>query len=209
MPAMTTHPLWRPFEQPTPEEIARARVRPHQPAPVEVVAPDPRWPAVFERLRARIEEVLGARALAMVHIGSTSVTGLWAKPVIDVDLEVADSADEPAWLPDLEADGFVLAVREPDWEEHRCLKLLEPSCNLHVWSPGSSEMARHQTFRDWLIEHPDDRTAYGDLKRELSGRGFEDAMLYNNAKGALVYDIYERIFAADPAHPHTPRPRPV
>ena len=204
---MTTHPLWRPFEQPTPEEIARARVRPHQPAPVEVVAPDPTWPTTFALLRERIEGVLGERALSLTHVGSTSVPGLWAKPVIDIDLEVTDSAAEPDWLPDLELAGFVLAVREPEWEEHRCLKLLEPNCNLHVWSPGSAEAVRHRMFRDWLIEHPEDRAAYGKLKQELAGRGFEDAMLYNNAKGALVYDLYERIFLADPEHDHTPHPR--
>ncbi len=143
----------------------------------------------------------------MLHVGSTSVPGLWAKPVIDIDLEVADSADEPAWLPDLEEEGFVLAVREPEWEEHRCLKLLEPGCNLHVWSPGASEPRRHVMFREWLIDHPDDRAAYGALKQELAGKGFEDAMLYNNEKGGLVYDIYERIFAADPAASHVPQPR--
>ena len=204
---MTAHPLWRPFEQPTPEEIAKARVRPHQPAPVEVVAPDPEWPVVFQRLRARIEHVLGDRARSVLHVGSTSVPGLWAKPVIDIDLEVADSADEPAWLPDLEAEGFVLAVREPEWEEHRCLKLLDPNCNLHVWSPGASEPRRHLMFREWLMSHPEDRAAYAALKQQLAGQGFEDAMLYNNAKGALVYDIYERIFAADPGAPHVPQPR--
>lgn len=204
---MTKHPLWRPFEQPTPEEIADARVQPHQPAPVEVVGPDPEWPTVFEQLRESIEQVLGARVLSILHVGSTSVPGLWAKPVIDIDLAVADSADERAWLPDLEAAGFELAVREPEWEEHRCLRLLEPRCNLHVWSPGASEPRRHLMFREWLIAHPEDHAAYGELKRNLASQGFEDAMLYNNAKGALIYDIYERIFAADPTAPHTPQPR--
>ena len=62
-------------------------------------------------------------------------------------------------------------------------------------------------FRDWLVAHPEDREAYGALKTELASRGFADAMDYNNHKAALVYDIYERILAADPAHEHDPQPR--
>jgi len=203
------HPLWRPYEPSTDEEIAQARVVSHVPKPVRVVAPDPRWPADFERVRARVVAALGDRALAIEHVGSTAVAGLWAKPLIDVDLAVADSADEASYLPDLEAAGFELRIREPDWEEHRCLGGHEPWTNLHVWSPGGTEARRHVAFRDWLRTHADDRKAYGDLKRQLAEQGFTDVMHYNNAKAGLVYDIYERIFAADPAHEHTPRPRPT
>lgn len=202
-----THLLWRPHDPPTAEQIAAARVAPTDQAVVEVVAPDPSWPDQFERVRALIREVLGERALVVEHVGSTAVPGLWAKPVIDVDLTVADSADEPAYLPDLEAAGFVLRVREPDWEQHRCLRGADPVANLHVWSPGSAEARRHRMFRDWLTTHADDREAYAARKRELATQGFTDAMQYNNHKAALVYDIYERIFTADPDHPHTAHPR--
>lgn len=202
-----THPLWRPYDPPTTEQIAAARVAPTDRAVVEVVAPDPSWPDQFERVRALVREALEERALAVEHVGSTAVPGLWAKPVIDVDLTVADSADEPAYLSDLEAAGFVLRVREPEWEQHRMLRGVDPAANVHVWSPGSAEARRHRMFRDWLITHPDDRAAYAALKRELGAQGFTDAMQYNNHKAGLVYDIYERIFAADPDHPHTARPR--
>ncbi len=203
------HPLWRPFQQPTDEEIAAARVVPVGPEPVEVVSPDPAWPAEFGRVEARIRQALGERALAVEHMGSTSVPGLWAKPVIDVDLTVADSADEQSYVPDMEAAGFVLRGREPGWDEHRMLRGADPTSNVHVWSPGGREPQRTRMFRDWLRTHADDRAAYGDLKRRLAEQGFTDVMHYNNAKAALVYDIYERIFAADPAHEHTPRPRPT
>ena len=202
-----THPLWRPYEPPTDEEIAQARVAPVLPAPVEVVPPDPGWPDEFERVRARVVDALGARALSVEHVGSTSVPGLWAKPVIDVDVTVAKSGDEASYLPDLEAAGFELRVREPQWEEHRCLRGEDPAANVHVWSTGCVEAQRHRAFRDWLRENEDDRRAYAVLKRDLAGQGFTDVMDYNTAKGGLIYDIYERIFAADPAHPHTPRPR--
>ena len=76
-----------------------------------------------------------------------------------------------------------------------------------MFSPGSPELGRHLLFRDWLRTHDDDRDAYAALKTELGQRGFTDGMDYNNHKAALVYDIYERIFAADPDHPHDPQPR--
>lgn len=202
-----THPFWRPYAPPTDQEIARARVAPTDQSLVEVVAPVSSWPQQFAEVRDTVVAALGDRALSVRHVGSTSVPGLWAKPIIDVDLIVADSGDETAYLPDLEAAGFVLRVREPEWEEHRCLRGTDPPSNLHVWSPGSQEPARHAAFRDWLIDHPDDREAYAALKRDLAAQGFTDAMQYNNAKAGLIYDIYDRIFVADPDHSHSWHPR--
>lgn len=202
-----THPLWRPYSQPSDEDNEAAAVVQRVPELVEVVAPDPTWPDQFERVRATILQALGDRALHVEHVGSTSVPGLWAKPLIDVDLGVADSADEAAYVPQMEAVGFVLRVREPDWEEHRMFRGSDPSSNVHVFSAGSPESGRHFAFRDWLRTHPDDREAYAELKRGLAAQGFTDAMHYNNHKSGLIYDIYERIFAADPDHPHHPQPR--
>lgn len=201
---MQTHPLWRPYDVPTDEEIAAARVSAPAAERVEVVPPDPAWPAAYDVVRRRIEAALGDRALEVRHVGSTSVPGLHAKPVIDVDVTVADTAAEPDYLAALEEAGFVLTVREP---AHRCLRLAEPRTNLHLWDPGHPEPRRHVLFRDWLATHGDDLAAYGDLKCRLSEEGFSDVMQYNNRKAALIYDIYERIFAADPAHPHAPQPR--
>ena len=109
---------------------------------MEVVPPDPGWVDDYERVRAQVLGALGARALSVEHVGSTAVPGLWAKPVIDVDVTVADSGDEASYLPDLEAAGFVLTVREPEWHQHRCLRGPAPVANVHVWSPGSVEPQR-------------------------------------------------------------------
>jgi GrpB-like predicted nucleotidyltransferase (UPF0157 family) len=182
-------------------------VNPHLPASVEVVAPDPGWLAAFDRVRDRIMNALGPVALEIEHVGSTAVPGLWAKPVIDVDLVVPDSSDEPAFLPALEAAGFELRVREPDWEQHRCFRGADPTSNVHVFSPGARELQRQHWFRDWLITHADDRSSYGALKRSLAQQGFTDVMHYNNARAGLVYDIYERIFMADLETAHDPHPR--
>ncbi len=205
---MRTHPLWRPYELPTIEEIEAGRlVRPAPGARVEVVAPDPAWPDWFASVRDRVAAALGERALAIEHVGSTAVPGLWAKPLIDIDLVVDDSADEAAWLPDLEAAGIVLSRREPHWEEHRMLRGADPRTNLHVWSATSREPRRHTLFRDWLRTHPDDRERYAAVKRDVAAEGHTVEMLYNNAKAWIVYDIYEEIFAADPEHGHDPHPR--
>jgi GrpB-like predicted nucleotidyltransferase (UPF0157 family) len=189
------------------DEVAKVRVGGAS-RPVEVVPYDEGWPAEFAKLSDLVSAALGDRVLALEHVGSTAVPGLAAKPVIDADLTVADSGDEAAYLPDLEAAGFVLRVREPEWEEHRVLAIESPKTNLHVWSPGGIEPQRHAAFRDWLRTHDADREAYGALKTELAGRGFGDVMDYNNHKAALVYDLYERIFTADPVHEHDPQPRP-
>ena len=204
---MPTHPLWRPYELVDLEEVAKARLA-GPTRPVEVVPYDEGWPAEFARLSTVVHAALGGRVLALEHVGSTAVPGLSAKPVIDADLTVADSGDEATYVPALEDAGFVLRVREPEWEEHRVMGVEDPKTNLHIWSPGSIEALRHRAFRDWLRTHEEDRDAYGALKTELAGRGFGDVMDYNNHKAALVYDIYERAFSADPAHPHDPQARP-
>ena len=91
-------------------------------ATIDLVEYDPEWPRLFEREAERIRDALGAKALRIEHVGSTSVPGLAAKPIIDIDLVVADSSDEDAYVPQLEAAGYVLRIREPDWFEHRLLQ---------------------------------------------------------------------------------------
>lgn len=175
---------------------------------IEVVPPDPYWPAQYDRIADVVRGCLGRRVLSLQHVGSTAVPGLHAKPVVDVDLTVADSADEASYLTDLAAVGFVLAIREPDWEQHRCLVLRTPRCNLHVFSPGAIEPQRHVAFRDWLATHAEDRNSYATLKRSLATHSHTSVMAYNNEKAELIYEIYERIFAADPNVAHVPRPLP-
>src|SRR5689334_20440494 len=103
---------------------------------------DPQWPEVFRREEDRIRKALGPRALRIEHTGSTSVPGLAAKPVIDMLLVVAGSADEPAYVPALEAAGYVLRIREADWFEHRMFKGTAPEAHLHVFSAGCPEIDR-------------------------------------------------------------------
>jgi GrpB-like predicted nucleotidyltransferase (UPF0157 family) len=165
---------------------------------VQVVDYDPAWPGLFRREAERIRAVLGERVVLLEHVGSTSVPGLAAKPVIDILLVVPDSADEPAWLPDLEAAGYTLVIREPDWYQHRCLKGPDTNLNLHVYSPGCSEIERYLTFRDRLRAHPADRARYQRVKRELAERDWTYVQEYADAKGEVVEAIIARA-RADPA----------
>lgn len=166
---------------------------------VVVVEPDPTWPQWYDALAARVRDALGPRVLWLQHVGSTSVPGLAAKPVIDADLVVADPDDEAAYVPALEAAGFDLTVREPWWYGHRLLKYDDPRCHLHVFGPDSPEVVRHRLFRDWLTRDADDLARYAAVKREAAEaaqRLGEHGMEYNARKESLVRDIYARMFEA-------------
>ena len=164
--------------------------------PVLLVDYDPNWPALFDREAARIRSILGDRVVLLEHVGSTSVPGLAAKPIIDILLVVPDSADEPAYVAPLEAHGYTLVIREPDWHEHRCLKGPDTNINLHVHSPDSPEIERHLVFRDWLREHDADRELYARTKRDLSTKGFTYVQEYADAKTGVIAAIMDRAQAA-------------
>ncbi len=167
--------------------------------PVEVVEYDGTWPAKADEVIGQLRRALGLRALRVEHVGSTSVPGLPAKPIIDIDLTVADPASEHAWLPLLEARGFVLTVRELWWHEHRLVKGDRPESNVHILGPDSPECVKHTVFRDWLRADATDRELYARAKRqaavEATARG-EHVMDYNRRKEAVIRAIYARALAA-------------
>lgn len=153
----------------------------------------------FEHERVRIVSAIGARALSVNHIGSTSVPGLAAKPIIDINLTVADSADEPAYLAELLASGYELRVREPDWHEHRMLRTPARDVHVHVFSAGSTETARNLLFRDRLRDHPADRDLYAAEKRELAQEDWPAMQHYADAKTGIVQAIMDRALEANAA----------
>ena len=153
---------------------------------------DPRWPELYAREAARIRTLLGERIVRLEHVGSTSVPGLCAKPIIDVMLVVPDSADEPAYLPALEAAGYRLVIREPHWNEHRALKGPDTNVNLHVYPAGCAEIDRLLTFRDHLRRDDADRDLYARTKRELAARTWKYIQNYADAKTEVVDTILAR-----------------
>jgi GrpB-like predicted nucleotidyltransferase (UPF0157 family) len=164
---------------------------PHN-APVTLVEYDATWPALFEREARRIRAALGETVVELEHTGSTSVPGLAAKPIIDITLLVPDSSDESTYVPQLEAAGYVLRIREPRWHEHRVLKGPDTDLNLHVFSSGNVEFERMVGFRDWLRSHPEDRGLYERTKRELAARTWRHIQHYADAKTAVVEEIIAR-----------------
>ena len=157
---------------------------------------DAAWPAQFAAEAAKIRKALGEKALLIEHVGSTSIPGLCAKPVIDIVLEVAGSADEPAYAPDLEAAGYRLHLREPGWHEHRVFKGDWPYVNLHVFSAGSPETVRMVAFRDRCRCDPEERRLYQETKRALAARVWRHVQHYANAKSEVVEAITARALAA-------------
>jgi GrpB-like predicted nucleotidyltransferase (UPF0157 family) len=132
----------------------------------------------------------------MEHAGSTSVPGLVAKPILDMLLVVADSADEDAYVPALEAAGYALRIRETDWYEHRMFNGPDTEINLHVFSAGCPETERMLTFRDWLRGNAADRDLYARTKLALAQDEWKCVQDYADAKTAVVEEIIARARAA-------------
>lgn len=184
----------------TEEEMRAATIGPLQPlaGKIVIVDYDPRWPEQYATEARKIRGALGARALLLEHVGSTSVPNLAAKPILDIVLVVANSADEASYVPALEQAGYVLRNREPAWYEHRVLKGVEPAVNLHVFSLGCPETERMALMRDWLRTHDDDRALYEKTKRELAQRTWKYVQNYADAKTAVVEAILARARSSRP-----------
>jgi GrpB-like predicted nucleotidyltransferase (UPF0157 family) len=193
--APMTDSLPPPTRMPTSDEELNAAWidgAPRHDAPIRLVDYDPAWPGLFAREEDRLRSILGDRVVRLEHTGSTSVPGLAAKPTIDMTMIVPDSSDEPAYLPDLEAAGYPIVIREPHWHEHRMFEGPDTNVHLHVFSLGSVELDRMVAFRDWLRTHDDDRELYERTKRELAGREWKYVQNYADAKTAVVEEIIAR-----------------
>jgi GrpB-like predicted nucleotidyltransferase (UPF0157 family) len=178
----------------TEEQLRRTTVgelKPHD-APITLVEYDRAWPRNFTREAKRIRAALGERAIMVEHVGSTSVPELVAKPIIDILLVVPDSANEPSYVPALEAAGYVLRIREPDWHQHRLFKGPDTNINLHVFTQGSEEIPRILMLRDWLRTNKADRELYARTKQDLASRKWKYVQNYADAKSEVVRGILDR-----------------
>jgi len=181
------------------EELQKSIVgelKPHN-APITLVEYDPNWQELFEREAHRIRSILGSKALQIEHVGSTSVPGLCAKPIIDILLVVEDSADESSYVPAMESAGYTLRVREPQWFEHRMFKGPDTDINLHVFSKGTSEIKRMLLFRDRLRNNEADREKYAQVKRSLAKNRWRHIQHYADAKTSIIQEIMERADAGN------------
>lgn len=156
---------------------------------IVIVESDPAWPDSFEAERQKIVDALGAIGVRVDHIGSTAVRGLPAKPIIDIQVSVADVEDEDSYLVALEHAGYQLRVREP---AHRMLRTPRCDVHVHVCSLGSQWERRHLLFRDWLRTSTADRRRYAQRKRDLAQRDWPTMNHYADAKTDVISDIMNR-----------------
>ena len=179
------------------ERIAKRTIKP----PITILEPNPEWPQRFEQVKERIQKALGPFLIVdIAHSGSTSVPGLPAKDIIDVDLTVKDATNEACYVKPLEEAGFRFLLREPQWHQHRFFVEDWPEAyhvNVHVWGPDSPEVARHRIFRDWLLKTPADLELYANVKREAAHQtavAGDSMMDYTRRKDKIIREILGRAF---------------
>lgn len=154
------------------------------------------WQQWFNLEKARIISILKDKALMVEHIGSTSVPGLCAKPIIDILLVVKDSADESGYVPDLQKAGYTLRIYEPEFEHHHMFKGIDRDINLHVFSKGSKEIDKYLLFRNYLRNNQDALAMYAAEKRKLAKRKWKYVQNYADAKSEVVQLILDRAMHA-------------
>jgi len=150
---------------------------------------DPAWPSRFAELQGRIGSALGDTAIAVEHIGSTSVPGLAAKPIVDVLAVVADVDDESSYVTAMQDAGFVLRVREAG---HRMFRTPDRDAHVHVYAAGDPAIRDYLDLRDWLRVDESDRTLYAHVKRHLARKPWSDMNHYAEAKSDVIQQVLGR-----------------
>lgn len=177
--------LWPGFQQ-------NPRSRPREPEPVRVVPCAPGWPQRFEVWRDRLTALLGPVACRIEHVGSTSVPGLAAKPVVDIQVSVAGMDEEDGYVPPAEAAGLQLRFRD---HEHR---YFQPppgrprDVHVHVCQQGEDWERLHLLFRDYLRASATARDAYAAAKREAARLWADQAAAYTEAKPDVILGLLDQ-----------------
>lgn len=154
-----------------------------------LVDPDPAWPGEFAGHEARIRAALGDTAIAVEHIGSTSVPGLAAKPIIDILVTVPDITADEDYMDPLVAAGYVKRVREPG---HRLARTPERDVHIHILEVGVPAADDYLLLRDHLRVDEDDRRLYETTKRDLMTQQWSHMDAYADAKTAVITEIKDR-----------------
>ncbi len=178
-----------PFERRRPDVTQVELIGGLEERDLTLAAYDPTWPGVFAEHRARILEAISHEALLIAHIGSTSVPGLAAKPIIDVLLMVTDITAEEDWLPGLVDAGYELRVREPG---HRMVRTPARDVHVHILERGDPAARDYLLLRDQLRSDSGDRERYARTKRDLVASGLTDMNAYAEAKGEVIAEIKHR-----------------
>ena len=152
---------------------------------------DENWPVLFEREKQRISTILKDKALMIEHIGSTSVPGLIAKPIIDILLVVEDAGKEEDYVVDLVSHGYILRIKEPDFENHHMFIGPDTDIHLHVFSQDSKEIEKYLLFRNYLRNHQEAKELYANTKKALAKKKWKYVQNYADAKSDVVQQIMD------------------
>jgi GrpB-like predicted nucleotidyltransferase (UPF0157 family) len=157
---------------------------------IEVVEYDPRWPELFKAEAEKVQQALGCNCIEIHHMGSTSVPGLKAKPIIDMlpvvrDIQEVENAIEAMESLGYEAKGEYGVPFRRYFQKGKMAR----THHVHVFQEGNPEISRHLKFRDWMRSHPPDAEKYGQLKVELAKKFPQDISGYCNGKEAFIASI--------------------
>jgi GrpB-like predicted nucleotidyltransferase (UPF0157 family) len=166
--------------------------------PIELVPYDEAWPLRFEEWKARLLTALPRPPRRIEHIGSTSVPGLAAKPVIDILVGVDDLEDEAAYVPAIEGLGVQLRSRDADHRYFRPFSDRPRDVHIHVCTADGDWERPHFVFRDYLRGNPEARSAYLQAKQDAARRWRDDRVAYTEAKGAVIRRLTDEATRAQP-----------
>ena len=163
--------------------------------PVYIVDYDSAWPELYESERWRVMRVIGGRVRSIEHIGSTSILGLGAKPIIDILAGVDDQENADLCVEALAVLGYDDVTPQPETPDgyYGIGRRLEgPYCHLHLVREGSRFQRDHILFRNYLREKPDAAQEYLELKKTLAERHKHQRTEYNLAKTEFITSVVER-----------------
>ena len=162
---------------------------------VEVVPHNPQWRDGFEVEAKQIAAALGDNVVATHHIGSTAIPGIYAKPIIDVLVEVSDLAEADARSSAMQSLGyevmgeFGIACRRYFRKDNQ---LGIRTHHIHTFAVGTAEVERHLAFRDYLIAHPEEAQQYSELKRKLAEQHPQNMDGYIAGKDSFIKELDQR-----------------
>jgi GrpB-like predicted nucleotidyltransferase (UPF0157 family) len=162
---------------------------------VEIVPHDPKWRGDFEAEAKHVGAALGENVAAIHHIGSTAIPNIYAKPVVDLLIEVTDISEVDQRRPAMESLGYEVMgefgipgrryFRKDNREGLR-------THQIHAFETGSAEAVRHLAFRDYMIAHPEDAQSYSELKRKLADEHPQSMDGYMDGKDNFIKEMDQR-----------------
>jgi GrpB-like predicted nucleotidyltransferase (UPF0157 family) len=159
---------------------------------VEVVPHNPNWPGAFELESRQIALALNDNSIVAHHIGSTAISHIYAKPIIDILLEVKDIRKIDDRTFQLEALGYE-AMGEFGIPVRRYFRKNNGTGRrthqIHAFEIGSPHVERHLAFRDYMTAHPEEAQKYSELKRELADRYPKDIIGYMDGKDGFIKEM--------------------